>query len=115
MSTQRQKISEKGIGEEDLFLLIETAYKLAVHVGGVKNMKFPDQGATCLWLVQFSAIMGSTKTLVQAAQSRHRLQRTCLQSGSLPFSLSVLPAKVSAWRTGIQDLAFIKVLNPDQK
>lgn len=73
MSTQRQKISETGIGEGDLSLLIETVYKLAVHAGGVMNMKFPKQGATCLWLVQFSAIMGSTKTLVQAAQSQHRL------------------------------------------
>ena len=66
MSTQRQKISEKGIGEGDLSLLIETVYKLAVHAGGVMNIKFRK-------LVQFSAIMGSTKKLVQAAQSQHTL------------------------------------------
>lgn len=73
----RQKISEKDIRKGDLSLLTETVYKLAVHAGGVVNRKFPKQCAICLWLVQFSAITGSTKNLVQAAQSQHRLSKTC--------------------------------------
>lgn len=45
MSTWRKKISEKGIGEGDFSLLIETVYKLVVHAGGVMHMKFLKQGA----------------------------------------------------------------------
>lgn len=59
--------------------------------------------------------MGSTKTLVQAASlstgsEAHADRVACYHS-----LLSVLPAKASAWRTGIQDLAFIKVLKEKSK
>lgn len=54
--------------------------------------------------------MGSTKTLVQAASlstgSEAHADRVACYHSLLP----VLPAKVSAWRRGIQDLGFIKVL-----